>query len=543
MARTKPARHHVARGTRPKILRKHMSVSGMPGSGKTTFLMGLLVSLAILGIPFILFEPGRSEYRLLKCLKAIAHAAVSVLAKALRIYTPGNERVSPIRLNPFWRPPGVSVNEHIQNLMACFKGAVAMEEPLPSLLQNALALLYHRHPHRDHPPTMSGLLRTALEVLAARHYPPDVHNTLSGAIKSRLEPLAGLALGRMFKCDHGIPALPQLMGGFSVIELAALEEEHACLWIQFILMQIREYIKATPWTGQGVRLVLIVEEAHALVGRDTNAKASDTNADPRAFASRSFCRLLLEFRALGVAVIIIDQHPSNVAADVIKAPCTKIAFRQVAGDDREELANAMLLGPVEMENLARLKPGEAYFFTEGYFRPLLIQTLDLRKEWNMPEPPVGEAILPWIRDDEWFREAAQARVGAELGELLDAMSEYQKHLANTAQRAQALAKAEKDIRQWKGPRRDRYLAAILRKATLLRSELEESFEKFDVDAYWPLSDDVLIADIADDDLRTVRDGLVHRYETKVKPKTAKCLQAIVRLIERCTPLYPGLRGV
>ena len=54
-----------------------------------------------------------------------------------------------------------------------------------------------------------------------------------------------------------------------------------------------------------------------------------------------------------------------MAAQVAKTTGTKLAHRLVSNVDREDLRGAMLMGPTEIEELARLGPGVAYLYTEG----------------------------------------------------------------------------------------------------------------------------------------------------------------------------------
>ncbi|MFC1805535.1 hypothetical protein ACFL09_00990 [Planctomycetota bacterium] len=66
------------RGIRIGRLSKHAFFCGVPGSGKTTTALNFLIGLAEQDIPFLVFEPGKSEYRLLKCLKEHSNAGARV---------------------------------------------------------------------------------------------------------------------------------------------------------------------------------------------------------------------------------------------------------------------------------------------------------------------------------------------------------------------------------------------------------------------------------------------------------------------------------
>ncbi len=85
------------RGIELDQLVKHMSILGMPGSGKTTAIFHLLLQLFGHDIPFIVFEPAKTEYRTLKTLNKHADKQARGLAQQLRLYTLGAETISPFR--------------------------------------------------------------------------------------------------------------------------------------------------------------------------------------------------------------------------------------------------------------------------------------------------------------------------------------------------------------------------------------------------------------------------------------------------------------
>ena len=71
-----------------KDLAKHMLVVGTPGSGKTTFSVGLLDRLwKEHKIPFLVIEPAKNEYR----------ALVQSIPE-LQVFTPGKNFISPFVL-------------------------------------------------------------------------------------------------------------------------------------------------------------------------------------------------------------------------------------------------------------------------------------------------------------------------------------------------------------------------------------------------------------------------------------------------------------
>lgn len=175
----------MRRGIKLDALVKHLSVFGLPGSGKTTSIYHQLMQLCSRGIPFLVLETGKSEYRLLKCLKHHKDRRIRQLAKALRVYTPGSS-VSPMRHNPLAERPGVSRDQHIENLLACFKAAMPMSGPLPALLGEALEQVYERHVDNQPPPRMAGVVAAMKRTLSSKGYSRDVDSDIRAAWKCGL---------------------------------------------------------------------------------------------------------------------------------------------------------------------------------------------------------------------------------------------------------------------------------------------------------------------------------------------------------------------
>ena len=238
----------IARGIPVKNLAKHALLGGMPGSGKTSSAFSLLVQLAARGIPFIVFESGKSEYRVLKCLKDHPDPQVRRLAQRLQLYTPGSD-TSPLRLNPLNVCPGIHKNEHIENLLACFNAAMPMVGPLPMLLTEGLERVYWNQATTGRQPRMASVYPAARQVLSSKGYSAEVDSNIGGAQDTRFSRVTRRSIGQVFQCDRDIPSLEQLMAGHSVVELMSLPRDEACLLITFLLTSIYERVKCSAWSG------------------------------------------------------------------------------------------------------------------------------------------------------------------------------------------------------------------------------------------------------------------------------------------------------
>ena len=112
--------------------------------------------------------------------------------------------------------------------------------------------------------------------------------------------------------------------------------------------------------------------------------------------------MLAELRALGEGIIIADQLPSAVAPEVVKNTGTKLAHRLVSNEDRKDLGGAMLLGDTEIEEIARLKPGEAYFYPEGLHLPRRVRCLNANAYLELSEFISSDSLASFITKEEWF---------------------------------------------------------------------------------------------------------------------------------------------
>lgn len=525
----------LPRGILPEQLSKHVSVSGMSGSGKTTSMLNIVLQLHRLKIPFLVIEPVKTEYRKLKTLRDNIDKDARHLAETLEIYTLGDETVSPFRLNPLWRRPGISVNEHIDNILACFMATMPVAGgPLPALLGEALEKVYEEYPDEDNPPTMSDVVVAIGHVLEEKSYSADTNSDIRSALEVRLGVLIRRTVGKIFQCKKSVPRIDRLMKVPAILELDSVHQEQACLLTLFILMSIREYLKTVPQTDNGLRFVIIIEEAHNIVGRDSQASHSPDVADPKAFAAEYVCRMLAELRALGVGIIIVDQLPSKVAPEVIKNTATKLSFRQVAKEDREDLGGSMLFEQMEFEEIARFLTGEAFLHTEGYHKPRRIKTENLHDRFDLNADVINANIIPYLQDDVWYQEALNERLFNDLVLLKEKMDLFNdKRLQINQKMAGLLAKLPQIIAQSKTNNNSKILVKLRTKAEELERHLSDAYESFLINSYKKYLNHTTDFQVKDSLVLEMRDDLVHCLEFIIKPDINACFDIIKAFKQRC----------
>lgn len=421
---------------------KHVFICGVPGSGKTTAVLNLLFQLwTEHGIPFIVIEPAKTEYRaMLKCaykedkLKGDPNPrtnqyitarnveeSIDKLQSDLLIYSLGNERVCPFRFNPFAFYGRTILDEHISTLEACFKGALPLFGPMPALLAEAIEQVYAKlgwqpqdtadygmRQQREFP-TMQELYLEITEILDAKQYSSDIKSDLKTALEVRIGGLLRRSVGNMLNTRTSVPDIATLMEHPVILEMDSLNEEQANLMTMFILATLRQYARVTRKSGSPLKHITVIEEAHNIVGTDAKASGEDGASNPKAEATKYIVKMLAEMRALGEGMIIADQLPSAVSPEVIKNTNVKLAHRTVSGDDREILQQSMLLTGTQSEDLARANPGEAYLFMEGTYKPVRIQEPNTKLIYGIEEPPTDEELVECVKDKEFYQVAIAAK--------------------------------------------------------------------------------------------------------------------------------------
>jgi len=377
-------------------LTRHVFVAGVTGSGKTNTIFSLLAAADAAGVPFLVIEPAKTEYRAL-----IGHP---VLGERVRVFTAGRAGVGPLLLNPFEVPPGITVSEHLDLVRAAFAAAFGMWAPLPQILERCLHEVYTDRgwdlrtntnarldgggDRADAYPTLADLIAKAGEVIPALGYEERVTGDLRAALTTRLESLRSGGKGAMLDVTRSVP-IAELLSQPTVVELEAMGDEGDKAFLAALLViRLAEHRRCQGQTPDLVHL-LVIEEAHRLLA-NVPAQAAEEAANPRGQAVETFSNLLSEIRAYGQGVIIADQVPVRLAPDVIKNTSLKIAHRTVSADDRAALGGAMAMEDEQTKALTTLAVGEAAAFSTGDDSPLLIK-VPLAKDLATA-PPTGEQV-------------------------------------------------------------------------------------------------------------------------------------------------------
>lgn len=362
-------------------LTEHGLIVGVTGSGKTNTAFHLLKGAWQQGVPFLVVEPAKAEYRQL--LDEEQHPE---MGGALRVFTLGDERISPFRLNPFQVPPGVPVQTHIDHLKAVFNASFAMYGPMPHVLEQCIYAIYEdrgwdmatgQNRRGDHPqayPTLTDLCHKIDEVVGRLGYGPRITPELKAALKVRVNSLRVGGKGLMLDTPLSI-SIKTLLEGPTVLELQAIGDDDEKAFIMGVIWTfLHEHYWANPRPAEGkprLRHLTLIEEAHRLL-TDVPVTVNPEIANTRGKAVETFCHILSEIRAYGEGVLIAEQIPVRLAADAVKNTSLKIVHRLVSDEDCLIMGGAMNLDDHQMRYVATLGKGEAAVYAEGDDRPYLV---------------------------------------------------------------------------------------------------------------------------------------------------------------------------
>jgi hypothetical protein len=354
-----------------KNLRQHCLISGITGSGKTNTLMSLLKHSPV---PFLIIEPTKQEYRHLLSVN-----------EEIKVYTPGNERLSPIRLNPFYFPPGISVMSHIDSLKAVFMSAFSMYASMPNILEQCLYSIYQKvgwdlnasinvfaieELTYEHFPTLTLLYEEIDEYLNNSGYAEEQKSNIRAALLTRIKSLMTGSKGKLLNTKETID-FSELLQSKTVIELEEIADEDdkaLIMGLFFIRLSEQFKIEADLVLDADLKHFTIIEEAHRLF-KNHNESQNPEIANTKGKAVEFFCNILSEIRSKGEGIIIVDQVPTKLAPDALKNTDTKIIHRLVSQDDAEYVAQSLAISKEDdLLFLSQLKRGEALFFTSGMYK-------------------------------------------------------------------------------------------------------------------------------------------------------------------------------
>jgi DNA helicase HerA-like ATPase len=379
-------------------LNRHVFVSGATGSGKSQTVRTLLEAATRAGIPWLVVEPAKAEYRLMAARLAGIGGVPgtdAVVSEVVRI-RPGESDAIAAGLNPL--EPASDENgrrfplqTHADLVKALFIASFRSDEPFPQVLSAALTRVYEdagwdlalgetvAADANPSYPNLTDLQRAAIRIVQEVGYSQRITDDVLGFIKVRLSSLRLGTTGRFLQGGHQLD-FGKLLRTNAVLEIEDVgDDSDKAFLMGTVLIRLVEHLRmanrAKPSGPATLRHLTVIEEAHRLLRRP-EAAGSGASGGAAAHAVEMFAGLLAEIRAYGEGLIIAEQIPDRLIQDVIKNTAVKITHRLPAADDREAVGATMNMTQAQNRFLVTLKPGEAAVFADGMDFPLLAQMPD-----------------------------------------------------------------------------------------------------------------------------------------------------------------------
>ena len=387
-------------GVSTDSLNRHVFVCGATGAGKSQTVRCLLESATERGIPWLVVEPAKAEYRLM---------ASRLPGSAVIRIRPGEPDAIAAGLNPL-EPASdgagrFPLQTHADLVKALFIASFQAEEPFPQVLSAALGRVYEEAgwdlalgepaPGQLEAayPTLTALQEAAERVVADIGYSQRVTDDVLGFIRVRIASLRHGTTGRFLEGGHPLD-FTALLRANVVLEIEDVgDDADKAFLMGTVLIRLAEHLRLTHRAGtraqhsqtRGLAHLTVVEEAHRLLRRPEPNGGGGTGA--AAHAVELFAGLLAEIRAYGEGLVIAEQIPARLVPDVIKNTAVKITHRLPAADDREAVGATMNATPAQSRYLVTLPPGQAAVFSDGMDFPLLVQIKDgTERELASPRP-------------------------------------------------------------------------------------------------------------------------------------------------------------
>ena len=338
-------------------LLSHVGIFGSTGYGKTNVVQHMIIQLAKLNVPVLVFDFSKRNYRDLIQLKDIKDR--------IRVYTLGREAV-PFRFNPLTPPPGVTFSQWMKEFAEIFDHAYWMMGGGRHIVLKTLDELEARAAKnlrlKD--------IRMWIYANENEFRSPRERNWAATA-KRALDSLCFREVGSMFDVDVGItPEVFFSEPTITILELDALSSNDRTFLIEIMLQWIKDWLTSTS-ERERFKGVVVLEEAHHLLNREKTRKLGTESVMDVIFR---------EVRELGVGIIYTDQHPSLISYTALGNTSTQIymnlGLETKHTSDVDDAACMLNLESEEERNfLRRLPVGHALMFCRlmKFTKPFLIK--------------------------------------------------------------------------------------------------------------------------------------------------------------------------
>ncbi len=341
--------------TRRHLL-SHVGIFGSTGYGKTNVVQHLVIQLAKLGIPVVVFDFSKRNYRDL--------LQIPELKSKIRVFTLGRN-VVPFKFNPLVPPEGVAFSQWMKEFAEIFDHAYWMMGGGRHIVLKALDELAEKAKREIRLKDIRmWIYANESEFRSARE------RNWAATAKRALDSLCFREVGEMFDVATGItPDTFFSEPTITILELDGLTSNDRTFVIEIMLQWMRDYLLTTG-ERESSRGMVVLEEAHHLLNREKTRKLGMENVMDVVFR---------EIRELGIGIIYTDQHPSMISYTALGNTSTQIymnlGLETKQASDVEDASSMLNLEDENERNMLRRLPvGCALMFCRmlNFTKPFLI---------------------------------------------------------------------------------------------------------------------------------------------------------------------------
>src|SRR6202042_1223025 len=233
-------------------LNRHVLVCGAAGSGKSQTVRALLEAATGVGIPWLVIEPAKAEYRLMA-------GRIPGDTEVVRIRLGESDAIA-AGLNPLEPAPDAAdrrfpLQTHADLVTALFIASFRAPEPIPGVLSAALARVYQdagwdlalgetitADPNPGYP-RLADLQRAAIRIVREVGYSERIADDVLGFVKVRLSSLRLGTTGRFLEDGHQLD-FGRLLRTNAVLEIDDVGDDGDKAFLMgTVLIRLAEYLR------------------------------------------------------------------------------------------------------------------------------------------------------------------------------------------------------------------------------------------------------------------------------------------------------------
>lgn len=347
-----------------RSLNMHTFITGSTGAGKSNAVYQMLTELRQDGIPFLVVEPAKGEYK-----DVFGHLP------DVRVFST-NPTVAPlVNINPFMFPESVHVLEHVDGLVELFSVCWPMYDAMPAFFKNAILKSYESIGWDLGSSTFEGgepeypdfdILAEQLDQLISNsEYASDIKSNYRGALLTRVQSLT-IGLNKYIFTTDQTP-YSVLFDENCILDISRVKSTETKALIMGLMVYILNEYRSDQKVAnnQGLRHVTVLEEAHNLL------KNQGGSSELMGKSVEMLTNTIAEIRTYGEGFIIVDQSPSSVDIAAIKNTNTKIVLRTPEANDRQAVGRSIGLTDDQVDEIAKLPSGVAVVYQNNWANPVL----------------------------------------------------------------------------------------------------------------------------------------------------------------------------